>query len=156
MSIQINTLDRENPLGVFMCFCPRCGGDAPELVLTGNRRQKRECRGCGTLNYGTREHEACGKCKEHAGWIDRGRIQERERLPGSLCKKCEDEVKIHRAAIEAGGIYFECKACGKSGVIQYKSEGAKAFCDKVRKHLGVEFGQPAGAEFNHCSQHGEG
>ena len=56
-------LDKEKGVNPVLTFCPRCGGDAPELILMGNKGYYQDCPNCGTrteiFRSGGAEKMAC-------------------------------------------------------------------------------------------------
>lgn len=152
-------LDPIHGVNPHLTFCPRCGGEGPDLMLIGNRTRIDTCPHCKTVVYGGVDLvKGCPKCKakRHQGesW-QTGRIQEGDKLPGSLCASCEKEQKEHAEAVKAGGIYFRCTACGKTGVVK-NNDNTRELCARVRHKLNVPDGEPCGIEFDKCEQHGEG
>lgn len=146
MSLQLHPKLGPNP---HLTFCPRCGGDGPDLILIGARTAKRKCAGCGTLLIGNTLREPCGKCGDTGPHELIGHVEEHEKLPGSFCKSCEEEIKLHKAIVKDGGVYFRCQECGKQGVIR-----PNEFAAAVRKTHGLTNGEPCGVEFSKCSEHG--
>lgn len=108
-----------------LTICPRCGKDGPELILMGTRDYYVTCPSCGMRGYGGFEDGRCPKCKAYAS--ERTPIGDHERIPGSLCQECKDEIKLHRELVEAGGVYWSCKDCHGEGVIKGTSDFAKHF-----------------------------
>jgi hypothetical protein len=142
----------ENPLGVQLTYCPRCGGEGRELVMTGNRRRVYTCGTCKTENFGALSTDKCGKCGGR--FLSQSReIKENEKLPGGLCEACEKEVEAHKKVVAEGGIYFRCAKCGVQGVIK----NTAPICQLVREKQGPDYvgtAYPCGIEFNECDQHG--
>jgi hypothetical protein len=134
-----------------MCYCPRCGGESPELMLIGNRTNVRECSGCKKELIGFMSSERCPTCGELAGAIIRT-IGEHDKLPGGLCVACQEEVHKEEAIVKAGGVYFRCLECGKRGVIIASSRLAKG----VRKTMKIAAPAPCGVEFGKCAEHTPG
>ena len=131
----------ENPVGAFMAYCPRCGGDSG-LVLTGDRKYKTECPHCGTMNFGSRPTEPCGKCKKLMIGGKKKPIKDNERMPGPLCHECEKELQEFQRIVSIGGVFWKCKECGQHGVIN-----PGPFADDVRAK-GAK-----GVEFTYCTEH---
>jgi len=132
-----------------MTYCWRCGGDGPELVLLGSSNFRNQCPHCEAWVYGGLRSQPCPKCGERGIGQNRTELTKYERLPGGLCKECEDELKLHKDIVDAGGIYFKCKKCDKTGVIKGHTEIAKL----VREKLKVEAPAPCGIEFDNCEHH---
>lgn len=140
-------------LDTHLTYCPRCGGDSNSLIIGRTT----------VAHVPDKPHKiiTCwtfGKGKEIQAELRRKNIDfntreanEGERLPGDLCKKCEEELTLHRSIVEEGGVYFRCKECGCNGVIKGDSELAK----EVRQSSGIEAPNPVGFEFDNCSQHGK-
>jgi hypothetical protein len=126
-----------------LTYCTRCGRDGPDLMLLGNRNWKRKCASCGCINYGASAKDDCGSCGVKLWNSERIELEEREKLPGSLCNDCQKEVDQHAAIVAEGGIYWKCRDCKKGGVIWGSSELAK----RVREKMGVEPPKPCGVEF---------
>jgi len=145
------TLDPKLGVNPHLTYCPRCGGDGRELMLIGNRKNKITCPSCGTVNFGSRPSENCGKCKTNlrGGKVDR--IEDNERLPGGLCEACEQEVMEHKRLVEEGGVYFKCSECGIEGVIRAEAPLAQ----EVRKEMNIPAPAPCGVEIT-CKNHGGG
>jgi len=145
-------LDPEKGVNPFLTYCTRCGGDGPDLILVGRKQYKDVCDNCGGVYLGGRDRKVgdrpyqggqCQFCKEYTSFT-RSKIEEGEKLPGGLCKNCEDEIEEHKKVVAAGGIYFKCSECNAQGVIK-----ANEFTAIVRAQHGLENGEPCGIEFNH-------
>lgn len=117
-------LHKQKGLNPRMGICPNCGKDNGEIILLGARTRKRECRNCGTVNYGSRPSDMCGRCSSLLDDATMTEIDENERIPGSLCARCKTEKQEMKEEVEAGGVYWKCK-CGATGVIKRDSEIAK-------------------------------
>jgi len=138
-------------LNPHLTFCPRCGGDGPDLILLGTREKLWQCNNCEAKIFGHRQSEKCPKCHEGGGrqpYTSSGftfvrNIGEHEKLPGSLCKGCEDELAEHKVIVAAGGIYWKCKDCHASGVIR----GGSGLAEEVRRVSKIEPPNPVGFEF---------
>lgn len=133
-------LHKEKGLNPHMTYCPRCYNDGPELVLLGAHDKVYKCTNpdCGLAHIGKPKGGVCQKCK--TGVVYERKIEDHERLPGSLCKSCEDQVKM----VEAGGIFFKCKDCNTIGAIQAEHPYSK----EVRAKLNVQPPDPCGIEFD--------
>lgn len=133
-------------LNVHMTICPRCGGDGQELLMLGISNLVVTCPHCGTTTLAARKGAACPKCKKSTRDGKSRELEEHERLPGSLCKKCEDEIQELNAEVARGGVHIRCKSCGMEGVI--KAETPMAI--EVRDHFGFHNGEPCGVEVDQC------
>lgn len=107
-----------------LTICPRCGKDGPELVLMGTRDYFVTCPSCGMRGYGGFNQETCPNCKAHVSG-HRTPIEDHEKIPGSLCDDCKNEIKHHRELVEAGGVYWKCNDCHREGVIKRTSKFAQ-------------------------------
>jgi len=138
-----------------MTFCPRCGGDGPELVLVGRDNAKYTCPECGAVHLGRPDnvpeqlYRGCQKCgsRYDRGW-ERRELSEFEKLPGSLCADCEKEIEEHQELVAQGGVYWRCAECGKQGVIR-----AGDYASAVRESAKIAAPDPVGVEFERCSEH---
>ena len=129
-SIALRTDTKDNILGCQLTFCPRCGGEGKELIMTGNRRAVTTCPSCNTQNFGSRQSDTCGRCNHELRGGSSRKMEEKEKLPGTtVCDKCKAELKEHKNIVLAGGVHFRCKDCSCVGVIKNTSE----FAAKVRK-----------------------
>lgn len=117
MSIPLHPTLGVNP---HLTFCPRCGGEVPVLLLLGAMNTKFECHDCKAVSIGARH---CLKCDGQRNPNRHGRkgrivkIEENEKLPGSLCDDCVKRAAEWRGLVEAGGLYARCTDCGMEGVI---------------------------------------
>lgn len=138
-------------LGVnpYLSFCPRCGGDGPDIMLIGNRTAVHQCRSCNTMLFGSKSYEPCGKCGASGPHTYLREIEKWDKLPGGLCEKCEKEEKEHLEMVQAGGVYFKCEKCSATGVVKASSELAK----HVRSKLNIEPPALCGVTFDSCDQH---
>lgn len=138
MSIRLHKDKGVNP---YLTYCPRCGGDGPDLLLIGAHDRVYKCQGCGMTHFGGRPKG--GLCQECGGSVAFERkLEDREKLPGNLCAACEKEIEEHKKVVEAGGIYFKCADCKIEGVIKQNE-----FTERVRKQIGIEVPKPCGVEF---------
>ncbi len=137
------TLHPKYGVNPHLCTCPRCGKDNNELVLIGTRETILKCN-CGQTIYGHRHSEPCPKCGEKFNFTEVGKIEERDKIPTSLCDDCEKELAAEKEIVAEGGIYFRCK-CGARGVIKANAP----ICAKVRAKLDVPKG-PCGIDFDTC------
>lgn len=124
-----------------LTYCPRCGGDAREIILIGARDYINKCCECGLHLIGG------GPCPDHPGRrTERVKmIGEHDKLPGSPCERCEKEVAEHAAIVAAGGVYFRC-ACGARGVIKATARIAGL----AREKLGIAAPAACGIELDEC------
>jgi NMD protein affecting ribosome stability and mRNA decay len=150
------TLHPEKGVNPRLCFCPRCGEEANELVLLGAKDKVDTCTGCGLVHYGgVAFGGACGRCRGRS--FKSRKLEDTERVPASkLCDKCDAEMLGFKAEVERGGVYFRCTACHAEGVV--KAESALAV--NVRREAGVEAPAPVGVEFDattcpQCAAKGE-
>lgn len=128
-------LSQKHGVNPHLTYCPKCGGDSRELILTGAASMY-EC-SCGQKHIGRPEGGKCVKCSSY-DLTNKGEIPPETKLPGDLCEACEKEQAEFKAEIDRGGIPFRCKDCGATGVIKAEHELAK----KVRAEHGL-----AGLEF---------
>jgi NMD protein affecting ribosome stability and mRNA decay len=125
-----------------LTFCRRCGGDAGELMLIGNRPNVYRCDRCETTIFGHRQSDPCPKCGRKFSFTFVRKIEENERLPASgLCDKCDKEVKEYAQIVADGGVYFRCFA-GHTGVVKAGAPLSIA----VRQQSGIEAPNPVGVE----------
>jgi len=137
-------LHKEKGVNPRMTFCPRCGGDGPDIALLGNRDSVITCPFCNAANYGAFRSSDCGSCGQPLSNGESRKIEEHERIPGSLCKTCEEEVENFKKEVEKGGIYWKCR-CSATGVVK----GGTELAVKVREESGIAVG-PVGVEFEKC------
>ena len=135
MSLRLHKTKGLNPR---LTYCPRCHGEGPEIILVGAHDGVYECTACGMMHIGKPKKGECAKCGSTV--VFSRKLGENERLPGSLCKGCEEQIQV----VRDGGIFFKCKDCGAIGAIKKNAELAK----KVRERTGVEAPEPCGVEFN--------
>lgn len=136
------TLHKEKGVNPHLTFCQRCGGEAPSIVLIGNKDYIDICNSCGMRHYGGADKRTCQGCGTKYSF-KREKMKEGERLPGGLCDACEKEVAEHKAIVASGGAYFKCADCGVEGVIK-----ANDFTASVREANGLDDTEPFGVEFN--------
>ena len=137
MSIRLH---KEKFLNPHLTFCPRCGGDGPDLLLLGAVDKVYRCLKCGMLHIGYPKGKICQKC---SGDVEFERkLDDHERLPGNWCDACEKEAKEHEEIVDAGGIYFKCADCKVEGVLK-----PSEYTELVRKQIGVEAPKPCGIEY---------
>ena len=124
-------------------YCPRCGGDAPGLVMIGAEDQVSQCVYCDINLYGFTSNQQCPNCYRHDGIIFVRRLEDHEKVPGSPCDTCLEEIREHAEIVAAGGVYFRCLKCKRSGVIKQN-----ALSTQVRDEHGIAAPAPCGVEFN--------
>lgn len=130
-------LHPEKGVNPFLTICKRCGQDAPDLILVGNKQYKDICRNCGAVYYGGRDRPHTGKCNfcdDPYPVFDREPIKDGEKIPIGLCRECQEEEERFAKIVSEGGIYFRCKDCKSTGVIR-KNE----YTDAVRQMMGKEY-----------------
>jgi hypothetical protein len=144
------TLDPKLGVNPHMTFCQRCGGDAQELMLLGDRKYKLTCSSCGTVNIGARPRQRCGRCKEPLTDAKRELIGEYERLPAmEPCDACKEQIQEFAAIVKAGGIHVKCKQCSIKGVVRAEEGLAKY----VREQMKIAPPDTCGMEFQTCQEH---
>lgn len=131
-------LHRTKGVNPYLTYCPRCGGDGPDLILVGTREFVAQCTGCELTVFGGGK---CPKCNRTTTFVRK--LEERERLPGSLCAACLAEVMLHKEIVAAGGVYWKCVDCRAEGVIKAEAP----FAAQVRAAHGIEAPAPCGMEF---------
>jgi transposase-like protein len=109
-----------------MGICPRCGEDSG-ILLIGYAKEF-ECRDCHKKIIG-KCPKVCPHCDSSMGFIDHGEFNAQYKKMPLLCQKCEKEIEEFNKAVEAGGVLFKCKECGKEGVVRAESELAKLLED---------------------------
>lgn len=150
------TLHPEKGVNPRLTICPRCGGDGPELMLIGNQDGVYKCKYCGKSGIGNPSGYPKEKCPSSGSlngrheWKFQRRLDDMERIPGSLCDNCIQEIKEHEKLVADGGVYWRCLKCGKSGVILAHSEFAKAVrnAHKLAEPDTEGKYKPCGAEFD--------
>lgn len=142
-------LHKTNGLNPRMTYCPRCGGEGQSLILLGVHEYKGKCATHGVV-YGARLSCPAKGCMQ--GLSDSRMIGEHERLPDSEpCNTCRDEITQHADIVAAGGVYFKCDECHKTGVIK-----KSPLADIVREHSNNPTPAPCGIQFGACSEHAPG
>ena len=131
-------LHKPNCINPHMTFCPQCGGEGREIILLGAKDSVGHCDNCSLDVIGAGK---CPKCKTRTRVVRK--IEDHERLPGSLCEKCEAEQKKFAEAVAAGGVYWRCIDCKREGVIKATVPYAKT----VREALKLPAPTPCGVEF---------
>ena len=118
-------LHKEKGLNPKLTFCPRCGGDANEIILIGIHEGKYTCRKCGMISFGSQTHNRCPRCEQDYLMTRTSTIGEYEKLPASEpCDKCKEHSEI----VKKGGVYWKCSTCGSEGVLK-----VSPLSKKVRK-----------------------
>ena len=125
-----------------LTYCPWCDEDGKELILVGSNDGVYECSTCHVMQFGRGRDGKCGSCKGRLGARVRN-LKDGERLPGSLCDKCEVEYKAISDAVAAGGIYWRCESCMKSGAIK-----PNAYTRQIRLERKCEPPNPLGVVFD--------
>jgi len=136
-------LHKTKGLNPRMTFCPRCGGEANELILVGANDKVHKCEDCGMLHIGAPKHMKCQKCGKY-NLSFHTILGDSDKLPASQpCDACQKEIELHRSIIAEGGIYWKC-AFNKNhnGVIK-----PNKFTIAVRSQLKVNPPSPCGIEF---------
>ena len=143
------TLHSELGVNPRLMTCPRCGKDTNELALIGNNDSVSKCRNCGMTGYG----RASSLPKSNKGcthdWRFERKLQEYEKLPGSLCDDCQKEMDEHAAIVAKGGVYWRCTKCNRSGVIRAESGFSRLIRQSNKLDLPDRGGKykPCGVEF---------
>jgi len=125
-----------------LAFCPRCGEDTNDVLLLGATNRIYRCQGCDTPNVG-KPKDGCGRCGHYDVPFER-ELGPSEKLPGSICDPCKEELQTHQAEVEAGGVFFKCSDCPTTGVIK----AGHPFAEKVREHHGIKAPGICGVEFS--------
>ena len=132
--------------------CVQCGEDGQDLLMLGRVNKIYKCNACNAENLDHVQPAKCARCGERGLKFVR-ELDDGERIPSGLCKKCEDEAALHRKEVEAGGVYFQCKSCGARGVIK----AATGYAKKLRAHLNKPAPEAFGVELEECPNcHGNG
>lgn len=129
-------LSEKHGVNPHLTYCPRCGKEGQELILTGAAKLY-EC-ACGQKHIGYPKNGRCVKCELHRDLVCKGEIPPETKLSGSLCDSCDAEVKRLKAEVDRGGIPFRCVDCKVEGVIKAEHELAKTV-RKERGLCGIEF-----------------
>ena len=132
------TLSKQFGVNPSLTYCPRCGEDAPEILLLGNA-QDYECTSCHKHIVGKRPKE-CPFCKSvlivHRGPYDGSR----NRLPASdLCDKCKELIKELKEELGKGGVAWKCQDCKSEGVIKHDVAVAIEFRKQYPDKGGITF-----------------
>lgn len=136
MSIRLHKELGVNPR---MTFCPRCGGEAQELVLLGTANYVGDCREHGKV-YGALAGGRCPIEKYGNTLHDHRQLKPSERVPAhDICDECKKALRVQQEAIDAGGLAWRC-TCGSEGGILL-NENTADFVKAVREKgaLGVQF-----------------
>lgn len=139
MSEKSIPLHPEKGLNPRLTYCPRCHADGQELILVGANDGVYECLACGQTVIGRSDHCPACPSRWHARRLRT--LEEGERLPGSLCATCEKETQEHAALVEAGGVYWKCADCTRSGVIRSSpfAQAVRASQQKASVGLAANF-----------------
>lgn len=122
--IELHKTKGVNP---YLTYCPRCRGEAQEIVMVGANDGVYECDA--PISAGgphkmvgrpkSMRNSHCPECGHNADWKRVGTLEEGVRLRGSQpCDTCQKQMKEHQEVVEAGGVYFECADCRAGGVIK--------------------------------------
>ena len=134
------TLHKTKGVNPYLTFCPRCGGEASELILVGSRDSIFECCGITLIGGGP-----CPKCKSSLNAKFVRKLEDHERLPArEPCDKCKAELENFKKEVEAGGVFFFCEDCHCEGVIKASAPMAA----EVRKTMNIEPPKPCGIKFD--------
>lgn len=141
-------LDKTEGLAPRLRMCPSCGDDNGEIALLGDRKYVGICPKHGKV-FGVLPPFCCpaGGCWNEL--TDVRVIGESERIPGSECKTCRGEREHRDAMVAAGGVYFRCSGCGRSGAIKPCD-----FAQAVRDKAGIQKPNAVGVLFEKCVEHG--
>lgn len=132
------TLSKEFGVNSSLTYCPRCGGDAQEILLLGNA-QDYECSSCHKHIIGKKPKE-CPFCGSSL-IINQGPYDaSRSRLPGSdLCDKCKELMKELKEELAKGGVAWKCQDCKSEGVIKHDAAMAVEFRKLYPDKIGIIF-----------------
>lgn len=141
-------LHPEKGLNPHLAICPNCGKDNGEIVLLGNQSTKWQCQQCNGVVIAAskspeRRKQGCPRCHAH-NFTKLGDITGNEKIPGSLCKSCQDAQNSVDEAVAAGGVYWKCKDCHSEGALKAES----VLAQKVREQLNILPPKPCGIEFD--------
>ena len=119
-------LSEDHGINPALTTCPRCGGEAEELVLAGDTT-KYECNACGRMHLGRKEPCICG-C---TGFTSMGKFDgsKNKVFASEPCDKCKAVLRT----FEEGGIGWQCSSCGKSGVMT-----SNDFTKHIREESGIK------------------
>lgn len=131
-----------------LTYCPRCHGEGPDLILVGANDSVITCPACGMNAIGFKTTQACPSCKKPLAGGKKRTLEERERLPGSICKDCEAELKTWDEEVKKGAVHVRCKTCGMKGLLKAEHPLSKS----VRDHYNFHKGEPCGVEVDSCPQ----
>lgn len=138
-------LHKELGVNPRLCFCPRCGGESPSLVLAGALNHVDTCLDCGTAHYGGMDRGRCQKCKSSRK--ERREWAEHEKFPGDLCDACVVEQTQFDTIVAEGGLYWRCSECRCTGVIK-----PSEFTKKFREENNMPTGK-LGVRYEFCKAH---
>lgn len=135
---------KDKGLNPRMGMCPRCGEDNGEIIMLGTHDKKGTCNQCGATVYGLGiGSNKCPKCGSKKGYRDVSIIGEYEKIPASICPKCNDELKTFADIVESGGVYWRCSKCNANGAIR-----PNEFTKQVREDAGIPAPKPMGIILN--------
>ena len=133
-------LSEDHGINPALTTCPRCGGEAEELVLAGDAT-KYECNDCGRMHLGRKEPCICG-C---TGFTSMGKFDgsKDKVFAAEPCDKCKADLEKLRDIVTAGGIYWQCISCKNSGALQ-----ANEFTAHIRDESGIATPNPCAVQFD--------
>jgi len=146
-------LHPEKGVNPHLTFCPRCGGEASELVLVGATDTIYECPQEHKI-LGRPKNNVCPTCGHATTFTVIRKLEDHERLPARQpCDRCQTEMKEFEKVIAEGGIYIQCKDCGMKGVLKANHP----LCAEVRGRMNIPTPGPIGVELtkNECPKCGE-
>jgi len=121
-------LHKTKGVNAHMTYCPRCKGEASELILVGADDGIYECNAPSSAGGPHKmagrprprmQQAHCPECGYDVSWTRVGTLEDGVRLPATQpCDTCQKEMKEHEAVVEAGGVYFRCNDCKAQGVIK--------------------------------------
>jgi len=122
------TIHPEKGVNPFLTYCPRCKGEAPEIVLVGADDGIYQC-DAGLSEGGphrmvgrprpTMDSGDCQQCGHLARWSRVGTLKEGQRIQATQpCDACLKELAEWKEVVEAGGVYFQCEDCRATGAIK--------------------------------------
>jgi len=124
--------------------CPRCSQKNGSVIL-GIREYAGICNACKMFNVGLSETDtACQVCKSID--IKPKRVPPNMPLP-KLCDACLKELAGEAEVLKAGGIFWQCLACGSTGMLG----GCHPLAIATRKQAGVVAPNPCGVKFDKTS-----
>jgi len=128
-------LHPERGLNPRLTYCPRCNSNTNEIVLLGAHEGIYECSICKIRIIGKPPKiyrgELCPQCKEKSIFTKVANVGEFEKVPGSICAACKQEIANLEKESQKGGVFFKCDTCDTCGIIKHDSE----FAINIRSHL---------------------